>query len=294
MKVASLSDPQRRTLQALVAELAPLPGVLALALGGSHARGRARATSDVDVGVFYDEDAPFELAALRDLCARLDDTHAPVVTGFGEWGPWVNGGAWLTLAGAPFDLLYRSVQQLERALDDARAGRWQLDFAQQAPFGYFSATQLGELATCIPLHDPQGIVAELQAHARGYPEPLRAAVVQGALWQVEFGLRCFAPKLAAQGDVVGTVGCLTRFSCYLMLALFALNRAGWISDKSALAEIAEFEHAPHEFGARLAAILSAPGSRAARLDASLRTIEALFAETAALAGALYAPRYPLR
>ncbi len=290
---ASLSLEQRATLEELIAQLAPLPGVLALVLGGSHARGRAHVGSDVDVGLFYDERAPFSLEALRALCNRLDDSRAPVVSALGEWGAWVNGGAWLTIRGARFDLLYRSIQQLERALDDAHAGRWQLDFAQQAPFGFFSGTLLGELACCVPLHDPRGIAAALKARVPSYPEALRAAVVQGSLWQIELGLRAFAPKLAAKGDVVGAVGCLARFAAYLVLALFALNRTWLVNDKSAPVEIAEFSTTPRDFGARLSAILSAPGATPEALARSLRGVEALFADTVALAGNLYTPKYTL-
>jgi hypothetical protein len=289
----SLSPAQRDSQARLIAELAPLPGVLALALGGSHARGRASAASDVDLGVIYAERAPFSLDALRAICARHHDSGAPVVAGFYEWGAWVNGGAWLTIGGARFDLLYRSTEQLERALADAWAGRWQLDFAQQAPFGYFSGALLGELACCIPLHDPQGVLAELKARVASYPDALRAAVVQGALWQVEFGLRAFAPKLAERGEVVGAVGCMTRFAAYLVLALFALNRAWFVSDKTALAEIATFARTPDDFGARLAAVLAEPGASAGALAASFARIDALFRETCAIASELYAPRYAL-
>ncbi len=291
MRVASLSNAQAETLDTLVAEIAQLDGVVAIVLGGSHARGYAHAGSDVDLGVLYDEGAPFALAALRAICARLDDSHLPVVAGFGEWGAWVNGGAWLTIRGARFDVLYRSTQQLEHAIADAQAGRWQLDFGQQAPFGFFSATLCGEIACCVPLHDPRGIVAALKARVPSYPDALRAAVVRDGLWQVEFGLRAFAPKFAAKGDVVGTTGCMTRFAAYLMLALFALNRAWWVNDKTALAEIAGFALAPRDFGARLSAVLAAPGATPDRLAASLTAIEGLFAETAVLAGAIYAAKH---
>jgi len=290
---ASLSEAQHATLAQLTAELAALDGVVAVSLGGSHARRQANASSDVDVGVIYRESAPFALAPLRALCTRHDDTHAPVVAGFGEWGAWVNGGAWLTIRGARFDLLYRSVEQLEGALADAQAGRWQLDFSQQAPFGYFSAALLGELACCVALHDPQAELASLKLRVALYPEALRRAVVQGALWQVELGLHAFAPKLAARGEVLGAVGCMTRFGAYLVLALFALNRAWFVNDKTALAEIAGFALAPRAFGERLSAVLAAPGATPAALGASLAEIGALFRETIALAPELYAPRYAL-
>ena len=36
---------------------------------------------------------------------NINDTAGPVVTNFYEWGPWVNGGAWLTIAGQRVDFL---------------------------------------------------------------------------------------------------------------------------------------------------------------------------------------------
>lgn len=288
-----LSPRQRSIVSRIGEELARVDGVLAVGLGGSRARGRAREGSDVDLALLYRESAPFAVERVRALAAEWNDTPDPVVTGFYEWGPWVNGGAWLVAQGERVDLLYRSVEHLERALADGAAGRHSVHHGQQPPFGFWSGTALGELAICVPLVDPSGALAALKARLPGYPEALRQAVVRDCLWGVEFGLRAFAPKFAAAGDVYGVAGCLTRFAHLLVLALFAWNRAWLVNDKTALAEIAELAAAPPQFGARLSALLAHPGARPAELAVSLEACEALFRETAAIARELYAPRYTL-
>src|SRR5262245_59157255 len=104
--MTELTPTQRALVDSLARELAAIPGVAAVVLGGSYARGAARPGSDIDLGVFYSEAAPFDLAAVRALAARVNDAPDPVVTGFYDWGPWVNGGAWLTIGGQRVDFLW--------------------------------------------------------------------------------------------------------------------------------------------------------------------------------------------
>jgi hypothetical protein len=287
-----LSAEQRELIDVLVGELTAVDGIAAVVLGGSFARGRAQPASDIDLGLFYSERTPFAIAAIRALAARAHDAADPVVTDFYEWGPWVNGGAWLTVRGQRVDLLYRSLEHVERVLADAAVGRYELHHGQQPPFGFFSATYLGELAACVPLLDRDGRLNELRSRARRYPEALRAAVVQDSLWQVEFALTV-ARTCAARADVYGTVGCCTRLAFHLVLALFALNRTYLLNDKTALAEIADFARAPRRFAPRLQQILSQPGSSAAQLSAAVAALRELFGETVALSEGLYTQRYRL-
>jgi hypothetical protein len=274
----------------LVRALAAIDGVRVVALGGSRARGRARSDSDVDLGIYYSDASPFAVERIRALAAERNDFPRPVVTGFYEWGRWVNGGAWLTIRGERVDLLYRSLEQGERTLAEAEAGRYEIDWAQQPPFGFFGPTYLGELAIAIPLHDPERRLAALKERATAYPEALRRSVVQDSLWSVEFGLRAFAPKFAAAGDAYGTVGCLARFAHRLVLALFALNRAHFPNEKTALAEIGGFAVVPNGFARRLQAILARAGASPDELAASVAALGELFRETAALCGDLYRSR----
>ncbi len=47
-----LNEEQRGLVASLAARLEALPGVKAVVLGGSYARGRAQAGSDIDLGLF--------------------------------------------------------------------------------------------------------------------------------------------------------------------------------------------------------------------------------------------------
>ena len=153
----------------------------AVVLGGSHARGRAQPGSDIDLGLLYSDAAPFAVESTRELAESVNDTPAPVVTGFYEWGAWVNGGAWLTIDGQRVDLVYRSLEHLESVIDDAEAGRSELDYLQQPPFGFLSATYLGEIAVCVPLFDPSRRLERLERRVATYPAALRDAVVRPPL-----------------------------------------------------------------------------------------------------------------
>ncbi len=288
-----LSPEQRELVSSLAGRLRSVCGIRAVALGGSHARGRAQAGSDIDLGLLYSEAAPFSVQRIRELAESVNDTAGPVVTDFYGWGPWVNGGAWLTIGGQRVDFVYRSLEHVERVIAEAEAGRYELDYAQQPPFGFFSVTYLGEIAICVPLFDPEARLDALKRRVADYPEALRRAVVQDYLWQAEFGLAAFARKFAARTDVYGTAACLTRAVNQLVLVLFALNRKYPINDKTALAEVAEFERAPREFGPRVQQTLGSLGASPAELVAAVESVAQLFRETVALTDKLYQPRFTL-
>jgi predicted nucleotidyltransferase len=262
--VKQLSREQRELVSTLATRLGAVRGIGAVVLGGSHARGRAQPGSDIDLGILYSEVAPFSIQSVRELAEDVNDTAGPVVTDFYEWGPWVNGGAWLTIGGQRVDFVYRNLDQLERVIVESEAGSYELDYAQQPPFGFFSGTYLGEISVCISLFDPEARIEVLKRRVANYPEALRRAVVQNYLWAAEFGLAAFVRKFVARADAYGTAGCLTRAVNQLVLVLFALNRKYLINDKTALAEVAEFERAPREFGPRVQKTLAHLGLLSSR------------------------------
>lgn len=288
-----LSPGQRELISSLAERLGSISGVKAVVLGGSYARGRARPGSDIDLGLLYSEAAPFSTQSVRELAESVNDTAGPVVTGFYEWGPWVNGGAWLAIGGQRVDFIYRGLEHLERVIADAEAGRYELDYSQQPPFGFFSATYLGEVDVCVPLYDPEARLDVLKRRIAEYPKALRSAVVRDYLWAAEFGLAAFARKFAARSDVYGTASCLTRAVNQMILALFALNRRYPINDKTALAEVAEFERAPAGFGQRVQGTLAHLSDSAAELAAAIESVEQLLKETVAATDGLYQPRFIL-
>jgi predicted nucleotidyltransferase len=80
--------------------LSTLPCVDAVVLGGSRARGTATDASDIDIGIYYGAQVPFDYEAFNAVAQRFDDAHRPdIVTAPGGWGEWVNAGGWLTIAG---------------------------------------------------------------------------------------------------------------------------------------------------------------------------------------------------
>jgi predicted nucleotidyltransferase len=278
--------------RALVGALADLPKLEAVVLAGSHARGRARADSDLDLSLLYSERDPFSTAALAEIVERVAPESALAVTDFGEWGPWVDGGAWLRVDGLRVDLLYRSIERVERVAEDAGRGHYELHAGQQPPYGYFGPTVLGEIEACVPLHDPRDRVSALKRSLPAYPEPLRRSVVQDCLWAVEFG-QLFAEKFAAREDPYGATGCLARGVHRLVLALFALNRRYPLNDKTALEEVSELEWVPPEFAPRVRALLAQPGGTRETLTASVAALAALLGEVTALCGDLYRAPSPV-
>jgi predicted nucleotidyltransferase len=291
--VKQLSTEQRELATSLAQRLGAIRGVEAVVLGGSHARGRGQPGSDIDLYLYYSEAAPFSIQSIRALAEDVNDTPGPVVTNFFGWGPWVNGGAWLTISGQRLDFVYRSLEHVERVIAEAEAGRYELDYAQQPPFGFFSTAYLGEVAVGVPLFDPAARVEALKRRVAVYPEALRRAVVQDYLWAAELGLAAFAPKFAGRSGPYGTAACLARAVNQLLLVLFALNRKYLMDDKTALAEVAEFERAPRDFGPRVQQTLAHLGTSPAELGTAVESIAQLFRETVALTDGLYQPRFML-
>lgn len=288
-----LSQQQQTILDRAVARLRDVPNVAAIVLGGSHARGRARPDSDMDVGLYYRDAARFDVGAIRAIAAELNDTPSPVVSGFGEWGRWVDGGAWLTIQAQRLDLLYRSLDRVEATLAAAQAGRYEVDHLQQPPFGFFGPTVLGEIAVCRPLSDAQGEIARLKTLVSPMPVALAVAIIQNNLWAAEFGLHAFASKFAAAGDAYGLAGCLSRFANNLVLALFALNHEYVLNDKTALAEIDAFAVTPASFSDRIRLMLGAIGQTRIDQELSLEACRSLLSDVKALAGDAYTPPWNL-
>lgn len=287
---ASLAASQRGIVERVARALADVPGVAALALAGSHARGVARPDSDIDLGIYYGEAEPFEIARIRALAGEWNDEPDPVVTDFYEWGRWVNGGAWLCIDGQQVDLLYRELGKLERTIDDCLRGEVEIDWPQQPPAGFHSQVYLGELHICRPLLDRAGALAGLKRRVDRYPAALGKALVSKRLQLADFTL-AHARKSAGRADVLNTVTCLTRSLICLNHVIFALNEAWFLNDKTALAEISGFRTGPPGYAERVGGLLARPGSTAAELEATVAGAECLFREVAGLDPASYAPAF---
>jgi predicted nucleotidyltransferase len=279
-------------LRSAVAALSALEGVVAVVLGGSYARGTHHADSDLDLGIYYSESAPFAVEEIRRVATQLSDSTPPVVTDFYEWGPWVNGGAWIHTAAGKVDFLYRQVEQVEQTIQEAWRGVSHHHYHQQPTFGFSSVIYLAETHVCVPLFDPHGTLARLKHGVASYPLKLQQALVADSLWGAEFTF-LFARKFAAGGDVYNTVGCLARISGYLTQALYALNETYFITDKGALDALQRFTLCPAGYREKLARVLAHPGETAAQLTAAVDSLAALWQEVVMLAGGAYTPKYSL-
>ena len=280
-------------LHQITQTLRNLPNLIALVLGGSYANGLARPGSDLDVGLYYRQASPLSVDHVRSVAETICTVGSiPTVTAPYEWGPWVNGGAWIQTPAGKVDFLYRNLDQVQAVLRDGQQGVCSHHYDQQPPYGFRSVVYFGEISICVPLHDPEGEIARLKQSIANYPEPLRNRIVQDSLWNAEFSLS-FCRGFTETADVYNVAGCLTRVAQFLVQALFALNREYFVSDKYANRLLDRFPLRPPDFTSRLARGLSHLGSEPAQLGRSAELLSALWCETVDLTAGAYQPRFRL-
>ena len=124
-------------LQAIAGDLAGVPNVAGVVLGGSRARGSQNALSDYDIGVYYHGDIDYE--AVQAVITRYHDAGEELtVTPPGEWGPWINGGAWFKVGGIKADLLYREAGTVKDVIAQCREGEFSVHYQIGHPAAYYS------------------------------------------------------------------------------------------------------------------------------------------------------------
>lgn len=126
-------------LSGVVDRLAVLPGVVAVALGGSRAQDQHAPDADYDLGLYYR--GTFDPQTLRD-CGWPGE-----VTELGGWGGGLfNGGAWLTIDGRKVDVIYRDLDRIESIMAEAEQGRFTTEPLMFHLAGFPSYLLLAELA----------------------------------------------------------------------------------------------------------------------------------------------------
>lgn len=283
---------KKELLHRIVTALSRVTGVVAIVLGGSYARGTQREDSDLDLGLYYWAATPFAIADIKSVADGISTIKAPVVTNFYEWGPWVNGGAWIQSQVGKVDFLYRNLDQVQQTIDEAQQGVTRYDYGQQPAYGFYSVIYLAETFVCRPLYDPQAQIENLKFQVAAYPAKLKQKIVVEWLWNAEFTL-IHAQNFAAAGDVYNTVGCLTRVAAGLTQALFALNETYFISDKRAMETITGFSVRPAGYVEQVTGILARPGQTVEELRDTVARLQAVWRRVVELAGEIYQPKFGL-
>lgn len=284
-----LTQQKEAILNQLVNDLKNVHGIIAVVLGGSYATGHANETSDLDMGIYYHENSPFNVEEIRDIAKRYAIDNAPTVTDFYQWGPWVNGGAWMNTSAGKVDFLYRNIDQVKATIEKAKNGAWENHYEQQPPYGFSSVIYLAECQSCIPLYDPQNMIAGLKKEVCVYPSKLKRTIIQDALWSAEFTL-IQAGTFIEKQDIYNIAGCLTRAVKNIVSALFAINEIYPIGDKRALEILEETDKRPDQLQTTVEDILcitkGSPGE-------NIKKMKDLFEEVVSLTEGIYQPLFKL-
>jgi len=187
------ADESDAFLAMLGERLAAIPGVVAVTLGGSRARGTHRPDSDWDFGLYYRD--TIDADDVRGL-GFPGEVASP-----GDWAHPMNGGAWLTVENRPVDLLYRDLSDVERSMREADAGRWELFRVPGFLCGMASYVPAGEVAIGRVLH------GDLPSYA--FPDLLAERGPTKWRWEAAFAVR-HARAHARLGDIAACLGKLAQ------------------------------------------------------------------------------------
>ncbi len=230
-------------MELFVERLSSLPGVVAVALGGSRAQGTERPGSDWDFAVYYRGDFSTDAIRAWDLPGEVFEA--------GAWGRILNGGAWLRVNGQQVDVLYRDLDLVETWLAEATEGRFEIDEAQGFVGGLATYVPVGELALGKVLSGGLPHVV--------FPAALRASAPNEWLSRARFSL-WEAGNFARRGDVTICAGLLAKAAVQAAQARMA-ERAEWVLNEKDILVRAGLADA--------SAVLGAVGSTAEELSTSV-------------------------
>lgn len=202
--------------------LSGLPGVEAVALGGSRAQGTARPDSDWDVSVYYRHG--FDPASVRSLGWPSE------LSEIGGWGPVFNGGGKIDVDGQIVDLHYRDLGLIDRIHDAAERGEFTIErllFHQAGLPSYILLAELGINETL------RGSLPDW-----GYPEALRRSAPQVWWSQADLTFGYAEAGHARRGRVTQCAGLLGEAACMSAHAVLA-GRGEWVTNEKGLLERAE-------------------------------------------------------
>ena len=285
-----LSKEKKETLNKIVNDLKRNENVIAIVLGGSYAAGTATEASDIDIGIYYFEKEPFNINDIKAIARKYSINDAPTVTDFYEWGPWVNGGAWIETSCGKVDFLYRNIEQVISTIEKAKNGEWENHFEQQPPYGFSSIIYLAESKICTPLYDPNEVIKKLKTEVQTYPTKLKESVIQQSLWAAQFSIY-HLDHFSKNKDIYYTIGCLTRAVKNVVTALFAINELYPISDKRAIEILIRTDKRLVHLREKIEKILCIDKNA---INNNFEHLKTLFRETVELTNGAYKSLYNLK
>jgi hypothetical protein len=192
---------------------------------------------------------------------RADDVRAlgfeGIVVEPGEWGRLANGGARVRVDGERVDLQYRNLDEVRHWIDETGAGRYEVDQVEGFVAGMASYVLAGELALA------EVLAGELPQP--DFPQVLKDSAPRR--WRASAALSlAIADKAAERHDVVSCAGLLAKAATEAAQARLA-ERGEWALNENGIVRRAEL-------GARVEAILAAPGDRAFELARAVTAMRA--------------------
>ncbi|GAA2520587.1 MULTISPECIES: nucleotidyltransferase family protein [Streptomyces] len=213
------SHPDQVFLETTADRLAALPGVRAVTLGGSRARGTERPDSDWDLAVYYR--GSFDPGDLRAVGWEGE------VSEIGGWGGGVfNGGAWLTIDGRRADVHYRDLEVVEHELAEAERGRFRVEPLMFHLAGIPTYLLVAELAINRVLR------GELPRPA-AYPRALRASAPPRWYGTATATLAYARAGHAPQGALAQVAGGIAVAATHTAHAV-AAARGEWVTNEKGL------------------------------------------------------------
>lgn len=233
----------------VVNRYAELPGVVAVAIGGSRAGTHADERSDIDLCVYADTLPPLTLReAIADAFSDRSEVGNEVFESGDEWFDRETG--------VQIDVIYRSPSWIEGQVARVMV-------RHEASVGYSTAI-LHNVREAVILHDPTAWYARLQETGRGpYPEELRRAIIaknhpilrrtiSSYLVQIE--------RAIARNDALSVQHRVTALLASYFDILFALNRTAHPGEKRQLTYAARLPLHPARMEEDIAAVLAIPAS----------------------------------
>lgn len=239
----------------ILTSLKTVKGIEAVVLGGSRAKGNYTEKSDIDIGIYYSNSTELDLKELNRVATELDDEHRPnLITKVGEWGPWINGGGWLSIDGIATDFLLRDLSKVFSVIDDCLNKKITIDYQPGHPHGFVNTIYVAETYYCKILWETNNVIGNLKDRITPYPSSIKIGIIDKFLWEAGFS-NSIAYKGILKDDIVYTTGCIYRVISCLIQVLYALNETYIMNEKGALANIDTFRIVPKDFKRKIEDIL---------------------------------------